>query len=90
VPGDGPLQAQHHEAAATKAPPADLFSIVWPHLESYLGEPHWARDVAAAFGLEPAQARAWPDRAAKQGLANVSGRPKVYLDAGRIQLMCCS
>lgn len=57
---------------------ADLFGVVWPHLERCLHTPASERQVAEDLGLTPTQARAWLGRAVEAGLAEVSKKPRKY------------
>jgi len=57
---------------------ADVFSLVWPSLESYLSEPRTETDLATTFALERAQARAWLLRAVAEGRVQKLMRPVRY------------
>ncbi|HWA55391.1 MAG TPA: DNA-processing protein DprA [Solirubrobacterales bacterium] len=56
----------------------DAFGAIWPLLERQLREPKGEREVAETLDLKLAQARAWLERAVKEGLAEVKARPKRY------------
>lgn len=64
--------------AAGPGAAGDLFAFVWPHLAQFLEEPRSEQDVAAAFALERAQARAWLKRAVAEGLVDRLGRERRY------------
>ena len=66
------------EAPEAEVPPDDLFDRVWPLLTGFLERPRTAAAVARQFGLRPAQAKDWLERAAKQGLAIRRGSPVRY------------
>jgi predicted Rossmann fold nucleotide-binding protein DprA/Smf involved in DNA uptake len=72
------VQTEQPEPMVNAQPPADLFPVVWPYLDSYLSEPRAASDVATVFTRQLPQARAWLDKAVGQGLASASGRPRMY------------
>lgn len=64
--------------AATTEDGQDLFPLIWPHLAEFLKTPHYLNELAAAFGLVPAQARAWLRRAEAEGRVTGKGRPCRY------------
>jgi DNA processing protein len=74
---------------ATSASPAadqaesevnDVFWVVWPLLEASLRSPRSERDVAEELDLQLGQARAWLNRAVREGIATVHTRkPKLYV-----------
>lgn len=63
------------------APAIDLFPIVWPHLEQALRTVQTERELAECCGIEPQQARAWLQRAVREGLAVKLTRPIRYVIA---------
>jgi len=71
--------AESTNGAEPDPDPSDLFSLVWPRIEPFLAEPRTEQDVAAAFGLELAQAKAWLARAAAESRAHsLPKRPRRY------------
>jgi len=54
---------------------ADLFQSVWPRLAAFLLKPRTEAEVADAFQLPEAQAKAWLQRAVDQGLVRKLSRP---------------
>lgn len=63
------------------APAIDLFPIVWPHLEQALRTVQTERELAECCAIEPQQARAWLQRAVREGLAVKLTRPTRYVIA---------
>jgi DNA processing protein len=53
----------------------DLFPVAWPRLAAFLVKPRTEAEVADAFHLQKAQAKAWLQRAVDQGLVRKSSRP---------------
>ncbi len=70
---------------------SDVFAAVWPLLEATLRHPRSDREVAEELGLQLGQARAWLDRAVREGLVSVQKRKrKLYVvstvDGGQLSL----
>lgn len=65
-------------AEADGAPPADLFEIVWPHIQQALATPQSEGDLATALGLVPGQIRAWLARAVEIGRVRKRAKPPRY------------
>lgn len=64
------------ESAQAEEPVAlDLFRDVWPRVAGYLVEPRTEQEVAARFGLEIIQARAWLARGVHEGLLRELANP---------------
>jgi predicted Rossmann fold nucleotide-binding protein DprA/Smf involved in DNA uptake len=64
--------------AQEKAGGADLFNVVWPHIEQVLATPQSDQAVAAALNIQPGQARAWLHHAVELGKAQRLSRPARY------------
>ena len=75
APGIENNRSEEESAAAT---PADLFMLVWPRVAQFLDEPRSAKEVAEAFAIELAQARAWLKRATAEELVDCVGRERRY------------
>ncbi|MDX6647475.1 MAG: hypothetical protein QOK40_3202 [Miltoncostaeaceae bacterium] len=67
-----------HSGPPVSGGPEDLFPVVWPHLRAFLSAPRREGELASAFHLQPAQARAWLARAIEAGEVEHVGRPKRY------------
>lgn len=77
-PANPPSCHPSEQPCTSSTEPVDLFDIAWPLIAAYLHRPHPTREVAAAFGLEPAQAQRWLRRAADHGLAELVGKTFGY------------
>lgn len=77
LPASEPAVATGALPEAAAAPP-DAFSIVWPHVKAFCEQPRTEADVAAAFALEPKQAKAWLKRAVDEKLLSKRTRPIRY------------
>jgi predicted Rossmann fold nucleotide-binding protein DprA/Smf involved in DNA uptake len=62
---------------------SDLFDVIWPYFERELQTPRTERDLADLFHIEITQARAWLQRAVKDGRVVKLARPVRYVAASR-------
>jgi hypothetical protein len=61
--------------ASENVQPTDMFPSVWPRLAAFLRKPRTEAEVADAFDVENAQATAWLQRAADEGLVRQLTNP---------------
>jgi predicted Rossmann fold nucleotide-binding protein DprA/Smf involved in DNA uptake len=71
-------------SAPIEASSDDLFPMVWPAIEPFMRQPRSAQELAAHFGLELGQARAWLKRGADDGLLEVKNRPRRFVSRAAV------
>lgn len=77
-PARAPASDMPYAGPSDSGASEDLFPHIWPRMQPFLRVPRSENDLAAAFHLQPSQARAWLSRAIDAGLVERTGRPKRY------------
>jgi predicted Rossmann fold nucleotide-binding protein DprA/Smf involved in DNA uptake len=73
----------YEDASESRNP--DLFQSLWPRLAAFLATARTEAEVAQAFDVEPAQTKAWLQRAVDEGLVRKLSKPLRFerIDAPR-------